>query len=220
MKGVSKGKSKAPKKKPQSRAAEAPRSDAVDPATTPHPDDPRRNLLGQLLPGNTANPGGIPKQALELRQLALKHADKALQRAIAWLDDADPYVQEMGVRHLLNRALGKDGTLRDLPTEAPPPADVDTSPSGLLSLATRALARVLQHMDAQAASGQPMTEAQVEQVAEASRTLVALEKERRELDKADPASKLPTEELRKQALAAMSEDELREELRRRLRSAP
>jgi hypothetical protein len=147
------------------------------------------------LPGTTLNPGGIPSKALELRKLALESADKALRKAIAFLDHPNPEVQEMGVRHVLNRALGKDGTNRDLPGDAPPAGEVDTSPAGLLALATKALGHVLAHWTARAAAGQ-LVDGDVELVADAARTLQALAREEREQNKGgDDTSALSDAEL-------------------------
>lgn len=106
------------------------------------------------------------------------------------------------------------------PDELERPAATDGSPAAVLDVASTALAEVVLTIRAMVQQGALPSPELVQALGTTSSAFATLAKERRELDKADPASKLPTEELRKQALAAMSEDELREELRRRLRSAP
>ena len=185
------------RKKPQNRNAEGPKGGAqAEP-------QPERRQDGTFAPGTSGNPGGIPAKALELRKLALESSEKALKLAISWLDNKDPAIQEMGVRHVLNRALGKDGTVRDLPVDAPPLSDVDTSPAGLLALATKALGHVLAHWTARAAAGQ-LADGDVERLADAARTLQVLAREEREQNKGgDDTSGLSDAELLARLMPAL-----------------
>lgn len=159
--------------------------------------------------GGSLNPGGVPRRSLELRQLALRSAERALQRAIEMVDDADPKVADLGIAHVLNRALGRVGAPSELPDDVQAEGTPDTTPAGLLSLAMTGLARVLAHLNKRAASGQPLSEAESKTLAEAAATLATLAREEREQAKAAPGSAMTQAELEAAVLAALPLERLR-----------
>lgn len=181
------------------------------------PVDPRRDpKTGRILPGHTINAGGIPAKALELRRLALANAPAALERAIEWVSSEDEETAERGIRIVLERALGKNVSAKDLPADAAPLPDLDVSPAKLVELATRALARNLQRLEQRAASGEPLTSDESAQLAESARALAVIAKEDREQSKADDLAKMPPEQLSALVLSMLSVEALQKELAARL----
>jgi hypothetical protein len=171
---------------------------------------------GRLLPGGgSLNPGGVPKQALELRRLALKHAPRALKKAIRMLSDSDPKVQDMGITHVLNRALGRPGAPSELPDDAPESQAPEASPQALLSLSLKGLAHVLSVFETRRASGAPMSAEEMATLADTSRTLATLAREERELSKQGVGAGLADAELVAAVLSALPVERLREALRER-----
>jgi hypothetical protein len=185
-----------------------------------HPVDPRRDALGRIKAGNTINPGGIPALALELRKLALANAEDALRLAIEWMHSKDEDTAERGLRIVLERALGKDGRVKDLPVDAAALPELDTSPAGLLGLSTRALARVLQHLERRAASGEALSPEETSQLTDAARMLGALAKEEREQQKTGPERNLPSDVLLQRLLPMLPDSVLRQEMARRDAAPP
>jgi hypothetical protein len=57
--------------------------------------------------GKSPNPGGRPKVAAELRELAREHTERALQVIVAALDDDDARVRIAAAKELLDRGYGK-----------------------------------------------------------------------------------------------------------------
>ncbi len=150
----------------------------------------------------------------------------AKMNEVVSVKDVGPVLFERGPniteRQMSAKALREWGWGKALPSsqmvdpdELERPAATDGSPAAVLDVASTALAEVVLTIRAMVQQGALPSPELVQALGTTSSAFATLAKERRELDKADPASKLPTEELRKQALAAMSEDELREELQRR-----
>jgi len=183
--------------------------------TPPHPDDARRDILGRIRQGNTINPGGIPAKALELRRLALANAEAGLLKAIEWMHSADAETAERGLRIVLERALGKDGRFKDLPVDMAALPELDTSPAGLLALSTRTLARLLQHLERRAASGEALSAEETGQLTDAARLVATVAKEEREQRKNGPEKSLPSDVLMRRLLPLIPESVLREEMARR-----
>lgn len=57
--------------------------------------------------GECGNPGGRPKQVLELVRLARRHCAKAIKKARALLDDGDPRVVMAAAVFLRDTGMGK-----------------------------------------------------------------------------------------------------------------
>jgi hypothetical protein len=198
------------------RAAKAAKSRPENTA----PDAPPRDTSGRWLAGGPSpNPGGIPKRALELRRLALEHAPEALARAIAMMSHYDAEVADIGITHVLNRALGRPSAPAELPEDEAPSTPVDTTPNGLLTLSMAALGRVLANLHGRADAGHPLSQAEVETLASAARTLSVLAKEERELQKAGPGAALSDEALVDAVLKALPLEKLRAALAEKERAA-
>lgn len=172
------------------------------------PADPRRDEHGRILPGHTLNPGGVPKEALRLRKVALESAGEALEIAAEMMRSDNPLAQNFGITHILNRALGRDGPASDLPDdETEIPENLDTSPASLHAMATRGLARSLLHLEARAKS-RVLSPGEIELQAEAAKALSTLLKEERELEKAGASGKLSDADLRREVLKSVPLEEL------------
>lgn len=182
------------------------------------PEESPRDEAGRFPPGVSGNPGGVPKQALELRKSALQHAPRALQRAVELMEDTDPKAAGIGIGFILERGLGRPGPPSELP-DGTMAEVVDASPSALLSLSMKALGRVLAHLEARALAGHPLSNSEVETLSEAARTLSVLAKEERELAKDSAGAKLSDAELKAAVLGGLTPEELQAELERRRAAA-
>jgi hypothetical protein len=64
--------------------------------------------MPQFLPGKTGNPGGRPKGAVQIRDLARKHTAAAINRLVAIMENAQSEAASvMAANSLLDRGWGK-----------------------------------------------------------------------------------------------------------------
>lgn len=79
-------------------------------------------------PGHSGNPGGRPKVAGRVRDLARAHTEKAVSVLVESLDDADARVRLTAANMLLDRAWGKAVNIVDDTCDEPPdPPGTDMS---------------------------------------------------------------------------------------------
>lgn len=91
----------------------------------------------------------------------------------------------------------------------------DASPGAVLDVASTALAEVVLTIRAMVKGGALPSPELVSALGTTSNAFATLAKERRELEKADESAKLPTDELKRRALAALSDEEIQAEVARR-----
>ncbi len=58
-------------------------------------------------PGQSGNPGGIPKGMAELRELARTYTQEAILRLVDWMQSDNPKASPMATGMLLDRGWGK-----------------------------------------------------------------------------------------------------------------
>jgi hypothetical protein len=66
-----------------------------------------RSSSGRFLPGQSANPGGRPTVATELRDAAQRYGPEALKHLVKWMRSPDPIVSLTAIRLMLERGFGK-----------------------------------------------------------------------------------------------------------------
>lgn len=113
-------------------------SAALNPESTPEQDsDPKRGADGKWLPGQSPNPGGRPKSAGRMRELAAQYGDKALLTLVALLDHKDYRARLGAAEALLNRGFGRPAQSVDITFTQ---ADLAAAISGLTDDEKRAVA--------------------------------------------------------------------------------
>jgi hypothetical protein len=82
--------------------------------------------------GQSGNPGGRPKAANDVKELARTHSTEAIKRLAHWMRSKDPRASVAAAQALLDRAYGKppqqvqlDGTLRNCDVSAEPLSDAE-----------------------------------------------------------------------------------------------
>ena len=70
-------------------------------------------------PGHSGNPGGRPKVAAEVRDLAREHGDSAMKRLVALMDSRNPAIALRAAEAVLDRGYGRPLQAMKL-TEDPP----------------------------------------------------------------------------------------------------
>lgn len=93
---------------------------------------PTRTAEGTYAPGQSGNPGGLPKEARELRRAFLERSEKALKLVDAWLDGEEFKEQRFAVQVVLERSLGMPGKSSDLPDLTPPGPEPEQNDTGTL----------------------------------------------------------------------------------------
>lgn len=78
------------------------------PPATPHHDE-----RGKFKPGNTANPGGIPREIAAVRRQLLEHVPTALAKMVELIGSDDPAVARAAAKDILDRTLGKAKETRE-----------------------------------------------------------------------------------------------------------
>lgn len=68
------------------------------------PEQPKRDALGRLLPGHTANPLGRPALPADLRQ---KHAKRSLERIVELMESKDETIALKAAQWIAERVYGK-----------------------------------------------------------------------------------------------------------------
>jgi hypothetical protein len=160
---------------------------------TPEKPEPERTGRGTFAPGNSGNPGGMPKQVVELRRLALEQTPKAFARIFSLVDSQDERVALEACSRVIARGLGKEGKAADLPDEAgadAPPA----STAEILDVARLALGALVRRLTARIQGGHGTAE-EAEQLARVVQTLGAVRKEEDEARKGNGLTEKSTEEL-------------------------
>src|ERR1019366_10013120 len=83
-------------------------TDSTRPQSTPEArDTPARDARGKFLPGRSANPGGRPAIAAEIKTAFQAHGPAALKRLVALMGSEDEQVAVAACRAILDRAYGK-----------------------------------------------------------------------------------------------------------------
>jgi hypothetical protein len=87
----------------------AKRKTAAKPDATAKPAEPadNRRANGQFGRGNRANPGGRPKEAAEIRELAREHTVEAINRLVEWMRSEEPKASVQACNAILDRGWGK-----------------------------------------------------------------------------------------------------------------
>jgi hypothetical protein len=85
--------------------------DVIDGEIVPHggkpPQAPLRDEKGRLMPGHTANPGGMSKAQAAVRKTLEGGAEGAAAELLALTKDPDPKVRLQAVLAVLDRVIGK-----------------------------------------------------------------------------------------------------------------
>ena len=166
------------------------------------------------------NPGGVPRQALELRRLALERAREWIERLDELTKSKDHRAAVMACQTGLGRALGREVAPSELPEDIPLPPAGETSPARQLQTALELLERDLSYLKARMEAGVVLSENERAALRNNAQILATLAKEDRELAKAGPAAQLSDDKLSAEVLAGMPLEAIRAEVERRLRAAP
>lgn len=104
-------------------------------------------------PGQSGNPGGRPKVAAEVRELARQHGYEAIQRLVALLHSANETVSLRAAEVLLDRAYGRplqglelnsvDASPQRWHVEIVPMPKPENTPPSSESLSSQGMARLL-----------------------------------------------------------------------------
>lgn len=70
--------------------------------------------------GASGNPTGRPKIAAEVKELARKHGQTALQRVVSLIDSPDERVSLAAAQEIMNRAYGKSPQAIEGTDDGPP----------------------------------------------------------------------------------------------------
>jgi hypothetical protein len=65
-------------------------------------------------PGQSGNPGGRPKEAAEVRELARRHGPDAIEKLAEWMRSKDPRASVAAATAILDRGYGKPPQSVDL----------------------------------------------------------------------------------------------------------
>lgn len=178
--------------------------------------DVKRDPKGRVVAGGgSLNPGGVPKRALEMRLAALNLVPRAMERLKEMLDSKDPEDYRFAIHELNARGLGKHAPPAELPDDVQPLPAGDASPQALLGRTCSMYANVLGRLEAKAAAGAPMSEAEIASMREMAQTLATLAREEREIAKAGPGADLTDEALVAKVLGAVPLEKLQAALEAR-----
>ena len=73
----------------------------------------------QFKPGQSGNPGGVPKQRKDIGDKALREADNALKRVVELLASTDEKIAMAAAREILDRGVGKPAQVHQGDEEQP-----------------------------------------------------------------------------------------------------
>lgn len=186
--------------------AEGPQS----PSTVPPPDVPRDDYGRLLGGGGSLNPGGLPKAVAEARKAALWWVPKAIAKAGALLDHANPFVVIAAIDTITKRGLGKDVPASQLPdlSEPPPPMAPGTSAPDILDRLKGLMDRNLARLERQLEDGIPIPEESMTALTEHAKALQIIAAEERELAKKSKGAQLTDLQLIEEVLQAVPFEQL------------